>query len=722
MKALLFVLITVLMSLPAFAAGTRAVRTDALLLSGSGDDLSLRGAGLLAKEIQKRCGPVAAGPSPFVITVRHTQEPGFSVMAGADSVLIEGNDLMAGIGSFLRQCSFAKGLLTCPMGSYAETPDMDLRGMYLASHFANYYECAPLEEIDGLLEDMVLWGCNAVQVWFDMHQYMGFADPDAQKQIGRLRHIQKTANSLGMKFGLTCLANEGYADSPEEYRVRVKNPGNYGTEMCPSIPEARRLIADNLAQAATAFDNVDIFWIWPYDQGGCWCSDCVPYGGNGYIKAVREIIPRYRELFPRCEIWLSAWKMDYFRGNEGEIAGLNGFLASPEAEAVAGVITGQDEYDLQTELDRRPPHIPLAAFPEISMYGSFPWGGYGANILTGFNARVWDLMKDRVSACWPYSEGYYEDAAKFQYLAYMWDKSRSADDVLAEYSGWFFSTKTTGAFRELADILEASHRRTGWNVSGDLSRSARALELVRQMERQLPPWSRNSLRFRLLECRCAIDSILAEGSPTDKEVQRRLAPLCRQITRLCSLQKSHLKPPPFPAPKDPKDLAWGKKCLVSGCLPGYENSAQSLTDGIYGTDDPENFWASSREDPEPEITIDLAEEKDLESIALRFRSIGGVYRFVPSEVRFFVSADGTGFTPLKVLGIHPENTLRSEHADYASPMVPAEYSPADPAHRWEYTISPGPARGRYVKIVLGKSQCREEPWSGLNELTEIEIF
>ena len=76
MKAALFILITLLLSLPA-AAGTKTVRTGSLLLSGSGDPLSLRGAGLLAKEIRQRCGPVSAGPNPFVITVRSTDKPGF---------------------------------------------------------------------------------------------------------------------------------------------------------------------------------------------------------------------------------------------------------------------------------------------------------------------------------------------------------------------------------------------------------------------------------------------------------------------------------------------------------------------------------------------------------------------------------------------------------------------------------------------------------------------
>ncbi|MBO4547753.1 MAG: hypothetical protein J5758_00905, partial [Abditibacteriota bacterium] len=104
MKAALFILITLLLSLPA-AAGTKTVRTGSLLLSGSGDPLSLRGAGLLAKEIRQRCGPVSAGPNPFVITVRSTDKPGFSVYAAKDAILIEGRDLMAGIGSFLRQCS-----------------------------------------------------------------------------------------------------------------------------------------------------------------------------------------------------------------------------------------------------------------------------------------------------------------------------------------------------------------------------------------------------------------------------------------------------------------------------------------------------------------------------------------------------------------------------------------------------------------------------------------
>ncbi|MBP5274762.1 MAG: discoidin domain-containing protein, partial [Abditibacteriota bacterium] len=385
-------------------------------------------------------------------------------------------------------------------------------------------------------------------------------------------------------------------------------------------------------------------------------------------------------------------------------------------------ITGQDEYELQRELDMRPPHIPLAAFPEISMYGSYPWGGFGANILADFNARVWELMKDSVSACWPYSEGFYEDAAKFQYLAYMWDKNRDAAGILKEYSDWFFSPEASEAFLRLSPLLEASHRRTGWNVSGDLSHAPEALELARTIESLIPGWSKDSLRFRLLMSRCAIDDIIAEKSAADKDTQKRLKPWCDRITRLCSLQKSHLKPPAFPSPKDPGNLAWGRPCRATSCLEGYENSARCLTDGVFCADDPENFWASSRDDAEPEITIDLGEEKELKTIALRFRSINGIYRFVPSQVRFFISPDGLDFRPVAVLGIRPDNTLHTENADPVSRSVPAENSPADPSHKWEYSVMPGPVRARYVKIAAGPSQCNEEPWSGLIELTETEIY
>ena len=47
----------------------------------------------------------------------------------------------------------------------------EICGMYFASHNSNYYQCAPLEEIYEHIDDIALWGTNAIQVWFDLYYF-----------------------------------------------------------------------------------------------------------------------------------------------------------------------------------------------------------------------------------------------------------------------------------------------------------------------------------------------------------------------------------------------------------------------------------------------------------------------------------------------------------------------------------------------------------------------
>ena len=64
-------------------------------------------------------------------------------------------------------------------------PKMPVRGMYLATHFHNYYQVAPVAEVTRYIEDLSLWGVNNYLVWFGMEEFNGMNDPKAQAMIAR---------------------------------------------------------------------------------------------------------------------------------------------------------------------------------------------------------------------------------------------------------------------------------------------------------------------------------------------------------------------------------------------------------------------------------------------------------------------------------------------------------------------------------------------------------
>lgn len=50
--------------------------------------------------------------------------------------------------------------------------------------------------------------------------------------------------------------------------------------------------------------------IWPYDQGGCGCARCQPWGARGFMRCVESVGTLAREKLPGAKIVLSTWYMD----------------------------------------------------------------------------------------------------------------------------------------------------------------------------------------------------------------------------------------------------------------------------------------------------------------------------------------------------------------------------------------------------------------------------
>ena len=75
-----------------------------------------------------------------------------------------------------------------------------------------------------------------------------------------------------------------------------------------SLPPGRleAILKDRRAMIE-AFADLDVgyFWIWPYDQGGCKCADCKPWGGKGFVRAGAAVGRLVRELLPRAKTVVS---------------------------------------------------------------------------------------------------------------------------------------------------------------------------------------------------------------------------------------------------------------------------------------------------------------------------------------------------------------------------------------------------------------------------------
>lgn len=423
-----------------------------------------------------------------------------------------------GLGKFLHTCSLSPAGLTPGSWQGLSVPEKPFRKIYFATHFYNFYHSAPVKKVTEYIRELALWGYNGLIVWFDMHHYTGIDDPDAQKMLDRLAVFLKEAQKMGIDAGLILLANEGYSTSPEALRAKaptqLKVRGRFGVEICPSQPGGPELIVKQVAEEIDAFAargvTPDYLSIWPYDQGGCGCKDCTPWGSNGFLKMTNRIAALVKQKLPAAHTIQSTWLFDA-EEDEGEWTGLAEAYRkdAPLVDYIMADSHGAfPKYPLKNP---SPGNLPMLNFPEISMWGSFPWGGFGANPLPERFQDIWNSVKDKLAGGFPYSEGLFEDINKVLCSQFYWESGRQATDIVREYVAFEFSARYADKIAEAIRILEKNHgleKRKG-NPKAIVPEqdhgAEKAWKLLTEADGRLPETIKKGWRWRVLIVRAMLD-------------------------------------------------------------------------------------------------------------------------------------------------------------------------------------------------------------------------
>ena len=220
------------------------VRSIRLALPAKPSPVIERIAGVFARQVAQRCEAKVTTSGDAPVSVELVIQPGigtegFRVVDGADgSIRIVGNDelgLLYGLGKLLHTSRYDQGGWTPGSWRGTSVPVCPIRGIYFATHFNNFYEAAPAEEVEHYVEDLGLWGLNSLILHFPHWQFQGFDDPAAQQSIRRLESIMRAAKRLGLRVGLVEAANDGFKSTPRELlRPLFPIPGA-GTAISVSI-------------------------------------------------------------------------------------------------------------------------------------------------------------------------------------------------------------------------------------------------------------------------------------------------------------------------------------------------------------------------------------------------------------------------------------------------------------------------------------------------------
>ena len=488
-------------------------------MEAQADPLVARTCSILKGRIEQRCrtsvivaGADAGGDAGIILAVDdRLPAEGFRIEESGTAVRISGGSprgLLYGTGKFLRTSRY-DGVFEPSPWRGASAPRGTVRGMYFATHFHNWYVQAPEAEVVRYMEDLALWGVNAVMAVFPMINLQGWDDPQAEPAMAMLRRYARTAKDLGLLF-TTGLGNTLFSGAPESIRAtRLPDPtgrrGNSGHPICPSNPDGREYILTNTRRLFEELSGagLDLVCYWPYDEGGCACEKCMPWGSNGYLKICRDLTQLGREYFPNLKTILSTWMFD--TPPEGEWQGLTNALDRGE-EWLDYILADAHEDFPRYPLDAGVPgNRPLLNFPEISMWGNGPWGGVGANPLPARFQRLWDQVKHVVEGGFPYSEGIYEDMNKAIVAQFYWDRDQSARATLEEYIGYEFGPGVCNDVLSLVESLEVAAGRSYQKQPVDAAEARRARQLAESVQARLPEWAQSNWRWEILYLRALLD-------------------------------------------------------------------------------------------------------------------------------------------------------------------------------------------------------------------------
>jgi hypothetical protein len=536
---------------------------------------------VFADQVTRRCSAKLVTDGNADLVVELSLDPaigkeGYRIADGAKGtihVIGQGDrGLLYGVGKFLRTSQYERGSFIPSAWRGRSAPALPVRGVYFATHFHNFYHDAPIDEVRQYVEELGLWGANLLVVWYDMHHFHGFDDPKAKEFRQRLYAISNAAKRIGLGVGFGVIANEGYADSPAALRAKKeggKRGGWYDCQICPSTPNGLAYILANCGQEFDWWADLrpEFMWIWPYDQGGCGCSECRPWGSNGYLRTAQQLSRLVRQKLPETQVILSTWFFD-----ETDWQGLTDSLRSDACRhSAASVSAGvpnrrlflrcqgnrsspansnpgrQPDYILADSIGDYPrqaldetarAEVPLLNFPEISMWGRDPWGGYGANPAPSRCMALWAQTEGKLSGGVTYSEGLYEDMNKVIWLQCYWNGHCNAGDTLKEYVGYEYSPAVTEDVMKAVALLE-----TTWPEKHVDVNSLEARELMQRVEAKLTQQAKTAWRWRILLLRTVIDSELHRTRGAFQGSALRQA--CQELTRIYHAERADawVRPP-----------------------------------------------------------------------------------------------------------------------------------------------------------------------------------
>jgi len=190
-----------------------------------------------------------------------------------------------------------------------------IRECYCPAHFGNSYEAMGPRELAAYLAEMKWMGFNRYGDWITTtdvcNPYTSDATWDlAKEQLDRKKKAFRAAQDLGFALNLIVTPNHVYLDQLRPHYAATKSKKIFGQLVCPSQPEARKLILANFKRWFDDFADsglrLSTYTAFAYDYGGCGCAKCRPWILT-FARLMKEIHAIAERRHPGIEPWFCSW-------------------------------------------------------------------------------------------------------------------------------------------------------------------------------------------------------------------------------------------------------------------------------------------------------------------------------------------------------------------------------------------------------------------------------
>jgi hypothetical protein len=390
------------------------------------------------------------------------------------------------------------------------------RTLYAPGHFGNSYEVMGETEMRDYLTEAVHWGFNRYGDWFNTIDCADpFVDPHynlAGALWDRKKINFRTAQSLGLKCDLIITPNHVYLDQCRPELVAVKAKRIFGQLICPSKPEARKIILHNYENLFADLAKSDVrlsgLCSCPYDYGGCACDKCQPWIIT-FAQLTREIHAIAERHHPGIKMHLVGWW--WSEGEHRQFADWADRQAPGWARSIALHIpygkTDVSNVPLPRGCERHAfVHIGYAeqAHPR-DIYGHL-----GPVIASDrLEKTVAALKTHGCTGVMAYSEGVFDDINKALLAGLASGKYKSGDQILHAYAKRYFNADERAA-QQWADWLKL----WGRPFEVDADKAGKAFKQLWENTNDRP-WRLSQWRFKIELLR--LNAVIAKDSEWSSE-------------------------------------------------------------------------------------------------------------------------------------------------------------------------------------------------------------